>query len=70
MITHEDKRTRVAGPWRSHYSKVCRRNEPRLNRSTLAMVQVLPPVGPAALQRSVLQQEIFMSTTVPRISVV
>lgn len=70
MITHEDERTRVAGPWRGHHSKVCRRTEPRLNRSTPAMVQMLPPVGPAALQRSLVQQEVFTWTTVPRISVV
>lgn len=60
VITHEAKRTRVAGPWRGHHSKVSRRTEPRLNRSTPATVQVLPPVGPAALQRSVLQQETFV----------
>lgn len=60
MITHEAKRTRVAGHWRGCHTKVCRRTEPRLNKSTPAMVQVVPPVGTAALQRSVLQQETFV----------
>lgn len=70
MITHEDQRTRVVGPWRGHHSKVCRRTEPRLNRSTPATVEALPPVGTAALQRSVLQQEVSVLIMVPRISVV
>lgn len=50
------------GWWKDHHSKVCRRTEPRLNRSTPAIVQVLPPVGTAALHRSSLQQEVFELT--------
>jgi hypothetical protein len=54
---------------RTFYSKVCRKTEPRFNRSTLVMVQVLPPVENGALQRSSLQQEVFTLTVVPRISI-
>ena len=53
-----------------HHSKVCRWTEPRLNRITPAMVQVLPSVRTAALQRSSLQQKVFTLTALPRNSVV
>ena len=52
-----------------HHSKVCRWTEPRLNRITPAMVQVLPSVRTAALQRSSLQQKVFTLTALPVISV-
>lgn len=56
------------GSRKGHHSNVCRRTDPRLNRSTPARVQVLPAVGAAALQRSSLQQENLELTIVPKIS--
>lgn len=55
---------------KDHHNQACRSTDPRLNRSTPARVQMLPPVAPAALQRSLLQQEILVLTVAPRISMV